>query len=209
MGLITRQELAPSLIQELDDVYNYIQGSLNEEMGAHMANTSNPHNVTKAQVGLGNVINVLQASKSDFDSHTGNRNNPHAVTTAQIGAVPTSRSVSTGLGLTGGGTLGSNRTLYLDLNFTDGRYLTKGEIASDAQRLAGRDASAYHLSGSRIIDMGGGYRLFYGDGSTGKEQLYFRTGVYPDKRVYHSGNITYGTSANPTGGHDGDIYIQY
>ena len=36
---------------------------------AHIAKKDNPHTVTKAQVGLGNVSNVAQASKTEFDSH--------------------------------------------------------------------------------------------------------------------------------------------
>ncbi|MEH2977189.1 MULTISPECIES: hypothetical protein [Bacillus amyloliquefaciens group] len=36
----------------------------------HEKRIDNPHKTTKAQVGLGNVDNVLQASKADFDAHT-------------------------------------------------------------------------------------------------------------------------------------------
>ncbi|MCP6683260.1 hypothetical protein [Bacillus nakamurai] len=36
----------------------------------HEKRTDNPHKTTKAQVGLGNVDNVQQASKVDFDAHT-------------------------------------------------------------------------------------------------------------------------------------------
>ncbi|MGG1455580.1 BppU family phage baseplate upper protein [Bacillus subtilis] len=38
-------------------------------LDTHTSNKSNPHNVTKTQVGLGNVDNVQQASKQDFDLH--------------------------------------------------------------------------------------------------------------------------------------------
>ena len=83
------------------------------DLTGHIQNQNNPHNVTKQQVGLGNVTNVEQASKTDFDAHardttkhitqqertswnskadgraltdhTGNRNNPHGVTKAQVG----------------------------------------------------------------------------------------------------------------------------
>ena len=51
----------------------------------HIQNQNNPHNVTKQQVGLGNVTNVEQASKQDFQHHLDNHNNPHSVTKAQIG----------------------------------------------------------------------------------------------------------------------------
>ena len=51
----------------------------------HIQNRNNPHNVTKQQVGLGNVANVEQASKQDFQNHLNNHNNPHAVTKHQVG----------------------------------------------------------------------------------------------------------------------------
>ena len=38
----------------------------------HTGNRNNPHGVTKSQVGLGNVVNVEQASKSEFNSHSQN-----------------------------------------------------------------------------------------------------------------------------------------
>lgn len=41
--------------------------------------------VTKEDIGLGNVTNVEQASKEEFDSHTENRNNPHGTTKAHVG----------------------------------------------------------------------------------------------------------------------------
>ena len=42
-------------------------------------------NLTKADVGLGNVDNVKQASKTEFDAHTSNTSNPHSVTKSQVG----------------------------------------------------------------------------------------------------------------------------
>lgn len=55
------------------------------DLTAHIQNKNNPHNVTKQQVGLGNVTNVEQASKQDFNNHATNRNNPHGVTKSQVG----------------------------------------------------------------------------------------------------------------------------
>ncbi len=40
-----------------------------DDLVSHKANTANPHKVTKSQVGLANVDNVKQASKTEFDSH--------------------------------------------------------------------------------------------------------------------------------------------
>ncbi len=71
------------------------------ELEAHTGNTSNPHGVTKADVGLGSVDNTSDADKpvstaqaqaigqkadaSDLTAHKGNTSNPHNVTKAQIG----------------------------------------------------------------------------------------------------------------------------
>ena len=55
------------------------------DLTGHIKNQNNPHNVTKAQVGLGNVTNVEQASKQEFQHHLDNHNNPHSVTKAQVG----------------------------------------------------------------------------------------------------------------------------
>lgn len=65
-----------------------IVGAVNElfnSLKSHKENTSNPHSVTKSQVGLGNVSNVEQASKAEFNTHTGNTSNPHGVSKAQVG----------------------------------------------------------------------------------------------------------------------------
>ncbi|KYD02626.1 hypothetical protein B4102_0220 [Heyndrickxia sporothermodurans] len=56
------------------------------KVDAHATLKNNPHGVTKLQVGLGNVDNVKQATKTEFDAHTGNKSNPHSVTAAQVGA---------------------------------------------------------------------------------------------------------------------------
>lgn len=61
---------------------NHLETGLDE----HDKNTTNPHKVTKAQVGLGNVSNVEQATKTEFDSHASSKTNPHSVTASQVGA---------------------------------------------------------------------------------------------------------------------------
>ena len=66
---------------------------------AHMDSKSNPHGVTKTQVGLGNVDNTSDANKpvstaqaaaikvvqDDVNVHKSDTSNPHAVTKAQVG----------------------------------------------------------------------------------------------------------------------------
>lgn len=71
------------------------------DLTSHTGNKSNPHGVTAAQVGLGNVDNTsdankpistatqaaldLKANAADLTSHTSNTSNPHSVTKAQVG----------------------------------------------------------------------------------------------------------------------------
>ncbi|CAI6291879.1 phage baseplate upper protein [Bacillus subtilis] len=43
--------------------------AVQSNLDTHTSDKSNPHGVTKSQVGLGNVDNVQQASKQDFDLH--------------------------------------------------------------------------------------------------------------------------------------------
>ena len=66
---------------------------------SHIANKSNPHEVTKSQVGLGNVDNTsdidkpistlqqaaITATTNAFNGHVANTSNPHSVTKSQVG----------------------------------------------------------------------------------------------------------------------------
>lgn len=55
-----------------------IEAASADDLSVHIADKSNPHGVTKEQLGA--------ASAEDLTAHTGNQNNPHGVTAAQIGA---------------------------------------------------------------------------------------------------------------------------
>lgn len=46
---------------------------LSNDIETHSNAKNNPHAVTKSQVGLGNVDNIKQASKADFDSHVSDK----------------------------------------------------------------------------------------------------------------------------------------
>ena len=91
-----------ALSSTLTNSINGVQGNLT----SHTGNQSNPHGVTKAQVGLENVDNTADINKpvstaqataiadakkagtdaqSSVDSHTSNKSNPHGVTKSQIG----------------------------------------------------------------------------------------------------------------------------
>lgn len=88
--------------------------ALETKVNNHLANKSNPHTVTKAQVGLGNASNTSDADKpvstaqaaaiadakaagtaaqTSINSHAGRKDNPHAVTRAQLGLATTDQVV--------------------------------------------------------------------------------------------------------------------
>lgn len=95
------------LIQDSDKV-------IKKSLDAHIGNKSNPHNVTKAQVGLGNVQNLAPAAmpvstaqaaaiadakaagtkaQTDLNTHANRKDNPHNVTRAQLGLATTDQVV--------------------------------------------------------------------------------------------------------------------
>lgn len=88
--------------------------ALETKVNNHIANKSNPHTVTKTQVGLGNVNNTSDADKpvstaqataiadakaagttaqASINSHAGRKDNPHTVTRAQLGLATTDQVV--------------------------------------------------------------------------------------------------------------------
>lgn len=95
------------LIQDSDQI-------IKESLDAHIGNKSNPHNVTKAQIGLGNVQNLAPAdmpvstaqaasiadakaagtkAQTDLSTHANRKDNPHNVTRAQLGLATTDQVV--------------------------------------------------------------------------------------------------------------------
>lgn len=88
--------------------------ALETKVNNHIANKSNPHAVTKTQVGLGNVNNTSDANKpvstaqataiadakaagtaaqTSINSHAGRKDNPHTVTRAQLSLATTDQVV--------------------------------------------------------------------------------------------------------------------
>ena len=88
--------------------------ALETKVNNHIANKSNPHGVTKSQVGLGNASNTSDANKpvstaqaaaiadakaagtaaqTSIDNHAGRKDNPHTVTRAQLGLATTDQVV--------------------------------------------------------------------------------------------------------------------
>lgn len=95
------------LIQDSDRV-------IKKSLDAHIGNKSNPHSVTKAQVGLGNVQNLAPAdmpvstaqaaaiadakaagtkAQTNLSTHANRKDNPHNVTRAQLGLATTDQVV--------------------------------------------------------------------------------------------------------------------
>lgn len=88
--------------------------ALETKVNNHIANKSNPHGVTKAQVGLGNANNTSDANKpvstaqasaiadakaagtaaqTSISNHAGRKDNPHSVTRTQLGLATTDQVV--------------------------------------------------------------------------------------------------------------------
>lgn len=88
--------------------------ALETKVNQHIANKSNPHRVTKAQVGLGNADNTSDANKpvstaqasaiadakaagtaaqTSISNHAGRKDNPHSVTRTQLGLATTDQVV--------------------------------------------------------------------------------------------------------------------
>ena len=59
--------------------------ALGTTLSTHVNNKINPHNVTAAQIGLGNVNTELAAVEGDISAHKKDTDNPHNVTATQIG----------------------------------------------------------------------------------------------------------------------------
>lgn len=64
---------------------NSLRMSLESDIYDHTTNYNNPHNVTAAQVGLGDVETRLTTVEGDISAHEKNTDNPHSVTATQIG----------------------------------------------------------------------------------------------------------------------------
>lgn len=84
-GAVTSEKIADGTIKKAN-LESDVQATLTNADG-HISNKSNPHGVTKAQLGLGNVDNTKQATKAEFDSHKGASELDHpdkSVTTPKI-----------------------------------------------------------------------------------------------------------------------------
>lgn len=81
--------LASDLYCTVDQVLAVVKNQVNLGMDAHIARTDNPHNVTAAQVGLGNLQNYAPATLAQLRAP--NSGTPHYVTDDIAGAYITER----------------------------------------------------------------------------------------------------------------------
>lgn len=108
-----RTELKTYIDNQISDTGSDVT-ALETKVNNHIANKSNPHEVTKSQVGLGNVNNTSDADKpvstaqaaaiadakaagtaaqTSINNHAGRKDNPHTVTRAQLGLATTDQVV--------------------------------------------------------------------------------------------------------------------
>lgn len=108
-----RTELKTYIDNQISDTGSDVT-ALETKVNNHIANKSNPHAVTKTQVGLGNVNNTSDADKpvstaqaatiadakaagtaaqTSINNHAGRKDNPHTVTRAQLGLATTDQVV--------------------------------------------------------------------------------------------------------------------
>lgn len=145
-------------------------------LNAHIGRTDNPHNVTKAQVGLGNVENFSTATQQQAQTGTDNASymtplrtsqaintqvltplnvhiarsdNPHSVTKAQVGLGSIPNSITNSRGTDSDASLLTAKGMFDHVNSGDhdGRYAPKNT--------AGVDCSV-HWNGSGVYIWGGG-----------------------------------------------------
>lgn len=108
-----RTELKTYIDNQISDTGSDVT-ALETKVNNHIANKSNPHGVTKSQVGLGNASNTSDANKpvstaqaaaiadakaagtaaqTSINNHAGRKDNPHTVTRAQLGLATTDQVV--------------------------------------------------------------------------------------------------------------------
>lgn len=108
-----RTELKTYIDNQISDTGSDVT-ALETKVNNHIANKSNPHGVTKSQVGLGNASNTSDSSKpvstaqaaaiadakaagtaaqTSINNHAGRKDNPHTVTRAQLGLATTDQVV--------------------------------------------------------------------------------------------------------------------
>lgn len=152
------------------------------QLTAHLQDMNNPHQTTKAQVGLGNVDNFLTATQAEaqagtandrfmtplrtaqaiaqlvgnsLTSHINNTNNPHNVTKAQVGLGNIPNAITRLRNQNSDAILLTAGGMYDHVNSGDhdARYTPKNTV--------GVDGSVYVTGGVAYVAVSGGWRAFW------------------------------------------------
>lgn len=150
-------------------------------LNTHLSNYNNPHQVTKAQVGLSFVDNYQTATVADaiagaasnkfmtpyttkqmlnnqlgnLNSHLSNYNNPHRVTKAQVGLSVIPNSITRSRGSNTDGSLLTAGSMYDHVRSADhdGRYHPINSVSVDG--------SIHVASGRGYVAISGAWRQFW------------------------------------------------
>lgn len=138
-------------------------GQIKDRVASHLVNTSNPHVVTKTQVGLGSVDNLQQATKVEFNAHvaeftqhvpyggtTTGTANAHVATlspalTAYVAGV--GLSVKIGITNTGASTINVNGLGVKSILDSKGAALTAGKLTLNSIVTLRYNGTAFILQG--------------------------------------------------------------
>lgn len=115
---------SPSSIQVPRASYDAILASIN----THIANKSNPHNLSAAQLGSytkAETDDLVVQYQALVLAHSSNKNNPHGVTALQVGAVPATGGTYTG-DVTFNGDMFFDAGKVNQISKTGGLYLQAG-----------------------------------------------------------------------------------
>ena len=193
---------------DITDLDKYTTGAVDLKLTDHNDRTDNPHGVTKAQVGLGNVANLsvedlfqtseaqayatdeeLQAVISAESAHAARADNPHSVTKTQVGLdnVPNINFQSLL-----DDHLSADNPHGIDLSFFD--VYAKAE--TDARVQFYLDAFRYYFVPTSATDGAGAIGdLAYGN-DNGTDRVYFKFGATKWKQLVTTTNINSNLSYN-------------
>lgn len=123
---------SPSSIQVPRASYDAILASIN----SHIANKSNPHNLSAAQLGSytkAETDALVAQYQALVLAHSSNKNNPHGVTALQVGAVPATGGTYTG-----------------DVTFNGGMFFDAGKVNQIS-----KSGGLYLQAGSALLGIDG------------------------------------------------------
>lgn len=133
-----------------DDPTNYlIRGSDEGPRFVHLVGEPNGGVPIYRAVSIALNEDVL-AVATNLDSHEASTSNPHAVTAAQVGAVATTRTITSGAGLTGGGALSGDLTL--DIGAGTGITVNANDVAITAGGVTATQLASDAVTTVKILD---------------------------------------------------------